>query len=62
MEEKKHLQRCELNGSLYGKKRTTDKKGSTPYNGVNKDDLMKIYNKFYKNQVAALYRAIHHDR
>jgi len=59
---KKHVHSCELDGSFYGKKRTTGKKVSPNHRSVSKKDLVKVYNKFYKDQVAALYKAIHQGR
>lgn len=59
---KKYIQACEVGGSIYGKKRRTGKKGNYNRKNVNKKELIKVYNKFYKDQVAALYRAIHHGR
>lgn len=62
MAEKKFLQACETGGSIYGRKRTTGNKDVVEKNGVSKDDLMAVYNKFYKNQVAALYKIISDNR
>ncbi len=58
---KKHIQACDLSGSIYGKKRTTRKKVSPNHRSVSKKDLTRVYNKLYKDQVTALYRAIHKD-
>ena len=57
---KKHIQACDLDGSIYGKKRLYKKKVSPNHKSMNKKDLMKVYNKFYRDQVSALYKAIHH--
>jgi len=59
---KRHIQACELTGSIYGKKRSYDKKVSPNHKSVGKQELLQVYNKFYKDQVAALYRAIHHGK
>lgn len=57
MAEKKFLQACETGGSIYGRKRSATREAAEK-NAVSKDDLMAVYNKFYKNQVAALYKII----
>ncbi len=57
MADKKFLQACETGGSIYGKRRGANR-DIAEGNGVSKDDLMAVYNKFYKNQVAALYKII----
>ena len=57
MADKKFLQACETGGSIYGKRRMSNG-GAAESSGVSKDDLMVVYNKFYKNQVAALYKII----
>lgn len=60
MRQKRFIQACEIGGSMYGtSKRTTGKKVSPVHNNVNRDEMTNIYNKFYKNQVNALYSAIH---
>jgi len=58
---KKNIHPVELGSSIYGKKRSTSKKVSPIHKSVSKKDLIKVYNKFYKSQVNALYRAIHTD-
>lgn len=57
MIDKKFLQACETGGSIYGRKRAGARE-TAEKNAVSKDDLMSVYNKFYKNQVAALYKII----
>ncbi len=60
MNKKRFIQACEIGGSMYGQsKRTAGKKVSPVHNNIDKKDLATIYNKFYKNQVNALYSAIH---
>ncbi len=59
---KKYLQACEVGGSIYGKKRQTKMHTDQGKNKVLKQDVMTVYNKFYKDQVAALYKAIHNSK
>ena len=61
--EKKYIQTCDL-GGIYGKRHAGGKNVSPNHRSVevDKKDLITIYNKFYKDQVAALYRAIHTGR
>jgi hypothetical protein len=49
-----------MSGSIYGKKRAK-KRTSITSKDVSKKDLVDVYNKFFKDQVAALYRAIHNN-
>ncbi|MCK4852379.1 MAG: hypothetical protein KAS86_04615 [Candidatus Omnitrophica bacterium] len=58
---KKYIQACEVGGSIYGKKHTTEKRNTAGHGKASKKDIVKVYNRFYRDQVAALYRAIHHD-
>lgn len=57
MKKKRYIQSCEIGGSIYGKRKG---KRSTGYSrkNVSSKDLAETYNKFFKNQVAALYKAI----
>jgi len=59
---KRYLQACEVGGSIYGKKRQTGKQHHANVNRISKKDVVEVYNKFYKDQVAALYKAIHNDK
>jgi hypothetical protein len=56
MKRKKYIQSCDLSGSMYGKKKSSKSAASRKY--VRKKDLNDVYNKFFKDQVTALYRAI----
>jgi hypothetical protein len=58
---RKYIQACNVGGSIYGKKRNTKKRTTISSKQVSKKDLAEVYNKFFKDQVAALYRAIHHN-
>ena len=62
MKKRRHIQKCAMDGTIYGKRRSTGKKVSPAHNHPDKDDLLRVYNKFYKNQAAALYRAINRTR
>jgi hypothetical protein len=59
---KRYLQACELGGSIYGKKRMTDRKGSVEKKRNNGGDMMSSYTKFYRSQVSAMYKVLHKDR
>jgi len=61
MKKKRFIQSVELGGSIYGKKRSTGKNVSPNHRSVSKKDIMSVYDKFYKNQAAALYKAINKD-
>jgi hypothetical protein len=58
MKKKKYIQACEIGGSIYGKRRACGKKVSPLHRGVSSTNLREVYDKFYRDQVAALYRAI----
>lgn len=58
---KKFIHECIFTSSIYGKKRTTNRKGPLEPT-VAKKELTTVYNKFYRDQVSALYRAIHSNR
>ena len=55
MKKKGFVQSCEIAGM---KKRSTGKKVSPNHKSVGKKDLVSIYNRFYRDQVADLYRAV----
>jgi len=59
MKKRKHIQACELGESIYGKKSKSRRAAGFKSGGSSKKELMKVYNKFYKDQVSALYKAIH---
>jgi hypothetical protein len=61
MKKKRYIQACEVNGSMYGKK-TKGRRASVNHENIRKKDLIDVYNRFFKDQVEALYRAIHHGR
>lgn len=60
MKRKKYIQSCETGGFIYGRKKA---KRTTALNHkkANKKDLADVYNKFFKDQVSALYRAINNS-
>ena len=55
---KKHVQACNLNNPVTGKRQAGGKKVSPLHKGVDRRALTDMYNKYYKDQVSALYRAI----
>ena len=59
---KKYIQSCDIGGSMYGKKRGSNKKVSPNHRSVTKQDLRRVYNKLYKDQVTALYNAINNSK
>ena len=59
---KKHIQACVIGGSIYGKKSSIGKKVSPIHRSIGKEDLRRVYNKFYKDQATALYNAINGDK
>lgn len=58
MKKKGFVQSCEIAGM---KKRSTGKKVSPNHRSVGKNDLVNVYNRFYREQVADLYRAVNGD-
>jgi hypothetical protein len=60
MKKKRYIQSCDLSGSIYGKKKSSKRTASSRKN-VSKKDLAHVYNKFFKDQVSALYRAINNS-
>ncbi len=60
MKRKKYIQSCEIGGSIYGRKKT--RKGTAlSRKKPSKKELVDVYNKFFKDQVAALHRAINNS-
>ncbi|MEA3489414.1 MAG: hypothetical protein U9R44_03605 [Candidatus Omnitrophota bacterium] len=55
---KNYVQSCDLSGSVKGKRNQPCKKVSHLNKRVSKKILRDIYNKYYRNQVADLYRAV----
>ncbi|MBD3380258.1 MAG: hypothetical protein GF408_07345 [Candidatus Omnitrophica bacterium] len=62
MKKKRFLHGCELNSTIYGKKGGPRKKVDPVHNRVSPKDVKEVYEKFYKDQVAALYRAVNRDK
>jgi hypothetical protein len=61
MKKKKFIQACSVGGPIYGKKRTAGKNSAAKKSKTGQKDLSAVYNKFYREQVTALYKAIHHE-
>ena len=55
---KKHVQRVDLGEKRSTKKTKTDR--GTP--DKNRKVVVEVYNKFYRDQVSALYRAVARDK
>ena len=60
MKRKKYIQSCEIGGSIYGKKKTR-KGAALGRKKPSKKELVEVYNKFFKDQVTALHRAINNS-
>jgi len=58
MKKKKYNHFCEISNPIYGKKRSTAKRVSPRHKSINNKALSEIFNKYYKDQVTALYRVI----
>ncbi|MGB2601168.1 MAG: hypothetical protein WBD00_07690 [Candidatus Omnitrophota bacterium] len=54
---KKFVQSCNMSGRT----RANEKKSRPSRTKVSKKALTDVYNKFYRDQVTALYRAINND-
>ena len=62
---KKFLQACEIGGSLYGKRRVATRRenGSVKKSETMAEkDRIAAYNRFYKNQLAAMDKVFHRGR
>jgi len=55
VKKKGYVQSCEISGM---KKRSTGKKVSPNHKSMGKKGLVNVYNRFYRDQVADLYRAV----
>jgi len=55
VKKKRYVQSCEITGM---RKRRTGKKVSPNHRSINKKDLVNVYNRFYRDQVADLYKAV----
>ncbi|MBF0215675.1 MAG: hypothetical protein HQL30_01630 [Candidatus Omnitrophica bacterium] len=62
MTEKKHLHECDLAGSLYDKRITKMSGTLLPGTKDREKDMRKVYNKFYKDQIDAIYKSIHNGK
>ena len=58
---KKHLQACEMGGSLYGKTQTTVKVGFDKKD-ADKKRLMRDYTQLYKRQIAVMDKVFRRDK
>ena len=55
---KKYVHAVKLSTSNKSRKGSTSKKVRARYKNVDKKALSEIFDKYYKNQVSALYRAV----
>lgn len=58
MKKKKRFSHSCAVGKVFGEQKGSVKKSRLLYKNVDKKALAEIYNKYYKHQVAALYRAV----
>lgn len=58
MKNKRHIHFCAIGESLVGKKRAKSRKKNDSKKKSGSNELSDIYNKYYKSQIAALYRAM----
>ena len=60
MRKRKYTHFCSAKEAVCGKKRSTGKKVSPNHYSTapHKKDIAELYTRFYRDQVAALYRAI----
>ena len=59
---KKYIQSCNIGMSMYGKSGGAKRGAFRQHVKVEKKDIVDVYNKFYKDQVNALYKALHRGR
>lgn len=59
MKTKKHIQACVIGGSMYGKSTSASKRVSPMHKSVDPKALRMVYDKYFRDQAAALYKAIH---
>lgn len=59
---KKYLQACEIGGSIYGKKRTTDKKKGPDESQAEEKDMLGSYSRLYRKQLAIMNKVFRHNR
>ena len=55
---RKHTHACNLGAPAGNRKNSIGKKVSPLHKGVDRRALSEVYNKYYKDQVSALYRAV----
>jgi len=58
---KRFIHPVDLEGNIYGRKKSVAKRHASDSSKVGRKELVKVYNKFYRDQVAALYKAIHNS-
>ena len=58
MNKRSFTQACEIGGAAFGKGRTTGKKVSPNHYSASSKAVADVYNRYYKEPVAALYQAV----
>ena len=61
MERSSH-QVCVPNASVHGRYQAVGKKVSPLHHGVNSKSVLDVYNRYYREPVSALYRAVKEAR
>ncbi|NQT33291.1 MAG: hypothetical protein HQ594_06445 [Candidatus Omnitrophica bacterium] len=59
---KKHLQACEMGGSLYGKKQAPDKNVKDKGKSEAAADPLSTYSKLYRKQMVIMKKVYHQDK
>ena len=59
MKKKRHIQSCVISGSMYGKSAGASKRVSPMHKSVDPKALRTVYDKYFRDQATALYKAIH---
>ncbi|MBD3379284.1 MAG: hypothetical protein GF408_02360 [Candidatus Omnitrophica bacterium] len=60
--ERKHIQACEMGGSIYGTMRTTGGHGQMRASAPDENDIRSAYSTLYKKQVSALSKLMRGDK
>ena len=58
MSKKAYTQSCRMQEMSYQKNQSRVRNVSPAHNKINKKELVSVFNRFYKEQVADLYKAV----